>query len=1586
MFAPSRSSYGACSKNSPHPSQSNAAGEVQAILAVWETENFRVSFTAKPTLIRLSELIEQATDEFLQHDPDPLDDRHPAKTYPSCILGHLLKVITRYEEFMNKLIVSYLMSRDDVEVNIASARLLLNLTPGLDTSVLSETEGVVSQLYRWAESDATNNHLRAYSFGLLAVVLDVTSVASNLKSSNSALIPIALRRLKYLFERMSRERLETIQESQPNNKDCVSDVGPFVGLVNEAFHSSSKSSLIDVVKEHDTEKIHNEKSSSPSISASTSSFRSFIVGERQSTLRISEPRTAEDLNHTSPPKKKTKLSEEQKDRNLETPPSLLIEGQSNSQWAIMQKRRLGEYRIFPLTTIMEQRLIIQYLTPIGEYQDLLKETYENRSLDLIIEYLRGAQDYDSRLMFDVLKYLSALLVHRKLALDFVAAGGVNLLIRIERESLASVVVGTCLYYLAYNSDAMEGVCLLSEQTLDQIVRLTPVLSYVMWLLEHSYESGRAGASMFFTHAFQFRPILERFDDFDGPRRMFNYISTLTLLQEDSTSVLSDEHMYTSMQAIRNTCTAFRSYMAAQVFVKVEHLKRTHMSRLQSLRDVNIPSCVHNLPPNKGMHLDDESLKICVWTLIHCLGLHSSWKPVDELKRLGFMRSIYFLIAMGSSWSGTAKIEILKMSLDVLWMCSVVPRIQMDMCENSFKIREQDVNVIGSILELCEGDIIPDAEVQFAALRVIINCVCGPLERLSGRQAVSPSVNEVVAPPTDSRGSCRNFATLARMRKQKKAQIESFMEKIWSIVRKNSGIMILKKLLYTEIPITEADSLRALACQAFNGLARFESVRQILEVMPLFADGELCGLMREPVMPERRAEHARFCEQAHILIERITKRRFHEFPNDLTKEKLWKWHIVAQTKVVYNDQELLQLIHQHLLKKGLLKTANNLKEEASLPDIPATRISSRLTSIGALPKCYENTFSDFDSDIVSRKSRMLGAFHHENRPEYARPKILQKQNISSSSLDTYWNDTLPTTSSSSYSIDPEKMDIVGSTGSDKDSLVSSTMPVPPKNLDEIITDFFRNQHSTCRNPVSTCPPFSFYYPHHCPEPQRKHFAPKNIASRFFSRSIISPTWHKERIREDICFAFSRFRPIRTFSESEETFTCCSFSIDDEHILLGSYAGALNWFNIHTGVQESNTDCHHSAITGIEQSKDGSLLLTSSAFVKPLSSLWRIGETQEHLINFPDEYFVEFSKTVQDRIIGTQGHKATIYDTETGRAVVRLFDDRLANNYTRNKATFDPRDELVLNDGVLWDARVSVKIIHKFDKMNTVNCGMFHPRGNEVIINSEVWDMRNFKLLHSINALDQCKIVFSGGTDAFYGSAYLDLEEVDDRFRQTMSSSFRTFDSTTYKLITTVDARRALFDLCADHNDQYMALIETHGNSSDLLELRDNLCRLYEVGKHREPDECDEEEDGGDDNDEIGSSSEIDSSIGDTTSTETSSNGNSEGSEESLYELAHLNDEDEQTPDEDRVSEHGENSQGGGVVLRIGEREALNIVFDTGTNRRDIRLLHALATESDSDEADISFNPDDDLTNGDMHPGSSSIVLNPVLRKQRRAGRE
>ena len=52
-----------------------------------------------------------------------------------------------------------------------------------------------------------------------------------------------------------------------------------------------------------------------------------------------------------------------------------------------------------------------------------------------------------------------------------------------------------------------------------------------------------------------------------------------------------------------------------------------------------------------------------------------------------------------------------------------------------------------------------------------------------------------------------------------------------------------------------------------------------------------------------------------------------------------------------------------------------------------------------------------------------------------------------------------------------------------------------------------------------------------------------------------------------------------------------------------------------------------------------------------------------------------------------------------------------------ATFNYTDDLVLNDGCLWDVRAA-KLLHKFDKFNDYVSGVFHPSGLEIIINSEI----------------------------------------------------------------------------------------------------------------------------------------------------------------------------------------------------------------------------------------------------------------------------
>ena len=78
--------------------------------------------------------------------------------------------------------------------------------------------------------------------------------------------------------------------------------------------------------------------------------------------------------------------------------------------------------------------------------------------------------------------------------------------------------------------------------------------------------------------------------------------------------------------------------------------------------------------------------------------------------------------------------------------------------------------------------------------------------------------------------------------------------------------------------------------------------------------------------------------------------------------------------------------------------------------------------------------------------------------------------------------------------------------------------------------------------------------------------------------------------------------------------------------------------------------------------------------------------------------------------------------TGRLLNTLHDQDKPNNYGWNRATFNSTDDLVLNDGVLWDIN-SGKSIHKFDKFNPNISGVFHPNGLEIIINSEVVSFSN-----------------------------------------------------------------------------------------------------------------------------------------------------------------------------------------------------------------------------------------------------------------------
>ena len=301
-----------------------------------------------------------------------------------------------------------------------------------------------------------------------------------------------------------------------------------------------------------------------------------------------------------------------------------------------------------------------------------------------------------------------------------------------------------------------------------------------------------------------------------------------------------------------------------------------------------------------------------------------------------------------------------------------------------------------------------------------------------------------------------------------------------------------------------------------------------------------------------------------------------------------------------------------------------------------------------------------------------------------------------------------------------------------------------SLVSIVSDYLSSQHSLCKNPMATCPEFDLFTPHKCPDTRPKNSAPANFVTRLSARmSVYPPFGGPDGGRLNRKLIYSRFRPVKTFRANAEqdnnqdnNFTACALMPDNDYLLAGTYMGDVKMFDINTMQEVTTYSCHDSQVNHIQPNKSGSLLLTSSQWRTPYSCLWSMGEFFDSKIQFPDDDYVEFSNLNEDKVIGTHSEVASVWDIERGE-IIRTLKPQISNNYQKNQATFDPSDDLVLNDGVLFDMRMG-KEIRKLDKLNQNLNGVFHPNGLEIISNTEVWDIRTFHLLKTVPGLDQCYV--------------------------------------------------------------------------------------------------------------------------------------------------------------------------------------------------------------------------------------------------------
>jgi len=1037
------------------------------------------------------------------------------------------------------------------------------------------------------------------------------------------------------------------------------------------------------------------------------------------------------------------------------------------------------FSLSPLTLGMQQRLILQYLTPLGEYQELLPTVFETKALDLVMHYITFKGQVDVQLVFEALKYLASLLCHKKFATEFVTHNGVQRLLEVPRPSVAATGCSMCLYYLAYNEDAMERVSLLPHPVLSDMVK------YALWLLECSHDSGRCHAILFFSLTCSFRAVLELFDSNDGLRKLVNQLSTLAILRPDEAELLSDDEVFGSRQTAKHTCMALRRYFDAHLHIRADALRRSIARNQGGTPPIPVPAY-------KAASLSHSNVMDNCQLMLEYAPPTLRWEPVEMMTKLQGFTLLLQLISLSSDWGVASNrtdamrlaADVTRLALEMLFVLTVVPKAQLALCEEIQLPSGEQQKGMRLLLRCAEGGLLNDSEVQKAALHVICNCACGPRYRLSGAVA--------------------KFQTKSRPAFKSSDDI---LAKMWGSVRASNGIKVLLSLLMVKTPLVDADCIRSLACKALCGLSRSDKIRQVIGKLQLFNSGQLQILMREPVIEDNAADHAMFCKYAAELLERVTGKSLATSTAVPSLSRITKADVVAQTHISYPAKELLQLVHSHLTAQGLHETADVLRREANLPDPrPDTNPMSTPTNRKVR---YNHT---------SSLSTVSSAASTPGTPSLTRYRF----NDPGTPVEKRLLPDIPRT----------------------------TRPPSPPTLDLIVTRYLREQHAQCNNPVSAGPPFSLLRPHKCPEPKYRYYAPSNMTTRLKRREVIPRHGGYYGARLNRRFVYGRFKPLRAIRDTEENslFTCASFSPDGKSVLLGTQIGELKEYNLITGQEEATYLCTADrAISMCQCSKDRELLLTSSSSALPPCALWTFGDVFEMKHSFNEDTWVKFSNLSEDRIIGTHDATAHIYDTATGHQILTLHDSNNSNNYSKNLASFNPTDDLVLNDGVLWDVK-GKRVIHKFDKFNNFVSGVFHPSGLEIIINSEIWDLRSFHLLDTCPSLDQCHVVFNNGGDVMYGVKHQsDPLEIPlaSRLLGPFESSFRTFDATDYQPIATIDVKKTIFDLCTDVTDSFVAVIENQASTDE------SVCRVYEVGRMRRADEEEEQEsdEGGEEDDDV-----------------------------------------------------------------------------------------------------------------------------------------
>ncbi|XP_008783406.2 DDB1- and CUL4-associated factor homolog 1-like [Phoenix dactylifera] len=499
------------------------------------------------------------------------------------------------------------------------------------------------------------------------------------------------------------------------------------------------------------------------------------------------------------------------------------------------------------------------------------------------------------------------------------------------------------------------------------------------------------------------------------------------------------------------------------------------------------------------------------------------------------------------------------------------------------------------------------------------------------------------------------------------------------------------------------------------------------------------------------------------------------------------------------------------------------------------------------------------------------------------------------------------------------------------------------LDSLVVQYLKHQHRQCPAPITTLPPLSLLHPHVCPEPSRDLNAPANVTARVSTREFRKQYGGIHANRRDRQFIYSRFRPCRTCRDDTALLTCITFLGYSSRIAIGCHSGELKIFDAINGNVLDSQACHQTPVTLVQSALSGGsqLVLSSGLFDVRLWDATNISGGPLHSFEGCKAARFSNSGTIFAALSSDTSHREVLlYDLQTCNVELRLPDSSNSHNgpvrgHAPSLIHFSPSDTMLLWNGVLWDRRSAVPV-HRFDQFTDYGGGGFHPAGNEAIINSEVWDLRKFKLLRSVPSLDQTVITFNGGGDVIYAILRRNPEDIMSavltrRVRHPLFSAFRTIDAVSYSDIATVQVDRCVLDFATDPTDSFVGAV-----TMDDHDEMHSSARLFEVGRKRPTDDDSDPDDGVDTEEEDEDNDESEADVDPILGADLDGDGGTDSDDES-------NDEDEDDIDSgDELDEDGDfnvddlDLEGGHGLLEImteGDEDDSEVVESLSSGEED-----------------------------------------------------